>query len=35
VIEHFVDAADTAIYVAKRAGGNHTRHAESSRIHSI
>jgi GGDEF domain-containing protein len=29
VIEHLVDAADTAMYEAKRAGGNQTRHAES------
>jgi GGDEF domain-containing protein len=30
-----VDAADTAMYEAKRAGGNQPRHAGSDRIHSI
>jgi GGDEF domain-containing protein len=34
VIEHLGDAADTAMYEAKRAGGNQTRHAESDWIHS-
>jgi GGDEF domain-containing protein len=29
-----VDAADVAMYEAKRAGGNRTRRAESIEIHS-
>lgn len=32
VIEHLVDAADTAMYEAKRAGGNQSRQAESTEI---
>ncbi len=32
VIEHLVDAADAAMYEAKRAGGNQTRQAESTEI---
>jgi diguanylate cyclase (GGDEF)-like protein len=34
VIDHLVDAADAAMYEAKRAGGNQTRRAESTDIHS-
>jgi GGDEF domain-containing protein len=34
VIEHLVDAADAAMYEAKRAGGNQTRQAEPTEIHS-
>ncbi|WNG95038.1 GGDEF domain-containing protein [Mycobacterium sp. ITM-2016-00318] len=34
VIEQLVEAADSAMYVAKRAGGNQTRHADRSAIHS-
>ena len=34
VIEHLVDAADAAMYEAKRAGGNQTRRAETTEIHS-
>ncbi len=32
VIEHLIDAADRAMYEAKRAGGNRTRHAEGIEI---
>lgn len=32
VIEHLVDAADAAMYEAKRAGGNQMRHAESTGV---
>ncbi len=34
VVEHLVDAADAAMYEAKRAGGNRTRWADSIEIHS-
>ena len=34
VVDHLVDAADVAMYEAKRAGGNQTRRAESIEIHS-
>jgi diguanylate cyclase (GGDEF)-like protein len=34
VIDHLVDAADAAMYEAKRAGGNRTRRADSIEIHS-
>jgi diguanylate cyclase (GGDEF)-like protein len=34
VVDHLVDAADVAMYEAKRAGGNRTRRAESIEIHS-
>ncbi len=34
VVDHLVDAADAAMYEAKRAGGNRTRQAESTEIHS-
>ena len=34
VIEHLVEAADAAMYEAKRAGGNQTRRAETTEIHS-
>ena len=34
VIEHLVEAADAAMYEAKRAGGNQTRHVENAEIHS-
>lgn len=34
VIDHLVDAADTAMYEAKRAGGNQTRQAAAVGIHS-
>jgi diguanylate cyclase (GGDEF)-like protein len=33
-LARLVDAADNAMYVAKRAGGNQTRHAERTAIHS-
>jgi PleD family two-component response regulator len=32
VIEHLVDAADTAMYEAKRAGENQSRQAGSTEI---
>ena len=32
VFEHLVDAADAAMYEAKRAGGNQTRQIESTEI---
>ena len=34
VLEQLVDAADSAMYVAKRAGGNQTRQADRAAIHS-
>lgn len=34
VVDHLVDAADVAMYEAKRAGGNRTHRAESIEIHS-
>jgi diguanylate cyclase (GGDEF)-like protein len=34
VVDHLVDAADVAMYQAKRAGGNRTHGAESIQIHS-
>ena len=32
VIEHLIDAADSAMYEAKRAGGNQTRYAENPEV---
>jgi diguanylate cyclase (GGDEF)-like protein len=34
LIAQLVDAADSAMYVAKRAGGNQIRHADQVAIHS-
>jgi diguanylate cyclase (GGDEF)-like protein len=34
VIDHLIDAADSAMYQAKRAGGNRTREARATGIHS-